>query len=231
VPLSKLQFKPGINRENTNYAGEGGWFDGDKVRFRSGYPEKIGGWENLAAGISGYFINYSLLPNALLAAAVNVSPQKEQFKDTLISGRPLGDITGELSHYETAWEISKHRYARAKRTLGRRAFEKNEYEKAIEFNENSLDIALALFKENHPSVVTSSSLQPILPLSQRSLPFAPPVYVASSAPVPSSYTTPFAVPSASSLQPGRVAHVPSPRGTSAPPSGLAPAIFSSTLIL
>jgi hypothetical protein len=95
VPLSKLQFKPGVNRENTTYAGEGGWFDCDKVRFRSGYPEKIGGWENLAAGIAGYFINYSLLPNALLAAAVNVSPQKEQFKDTLISGRPLGDITGE----------------------------------------------------------------------------------------------------------------------------------------
>jgi hypothetical protein len=53
VPLSKLQFKPGINRENTNYAGEGGWFDGDKIRFRSGFPEKIGGWQNLAASVSG----------------------------------------------------------------------------------------------------------------------------------------------------------------------------------
>lgn len=50
MPLSKLQFKPGINRENTNYAGEGGWFDCDKVRFRSGYPEKIGGWQNNAQG-------------------------------------------------------------------------------------------------------------------------------------------------------------------------------------
>ena len=53
MPLSKLQFKPGINRENTNYAGEGGWFDGDKIRFRSGFPEKIGGWQNLAASVSG----------------------------------------------------------------------------------------------------------------------------------------------------------------------------------
>ena len=44
MPLQKLQFKPGINRESTNYSNEGGWFDCDKIRFRSGYPEKIGGW-------------------------------------------------------------------------------------------------------------------------------------------------------------------------------------------
>jgi hypothetical protein len=44
MPLQKLQFKPGINREGTNYSNEGGWYDCDKVRFRSGYPEKIGGW-------------------------------------------------------------------------------------------------------------------------------------------------------------------------------------------
>ena len=44
MPLTKLQFKPGINREVTSYTNEGGWFDMDKVRFRFGYPEKIGGW-------------------------------------------------------------------------------------------------------------------------------------------------------------------------------------------
>jgi hypothetical protein len=44
MPLSKLVFKPGVNRDQTNYASEGGWFDMDKVRFRSGYPEKLGGW-------------------------------------------------------------------------------------------------------------------------------------------------------------------------------------------
>ena len=44
MPLTKLQFKPGINRETTSYSNEGGWFDGDKVRFRAGFPEKIGGW-------------------------------------------------------------------------------------------------------------------------------------------------------------------------------------------
>jgi len=58
MPLQKLQFKPGINRENTNYAGEGGWYDCDKVRFRSGYPEKIGGWQNLAASVDGVFNSY-----------------------------------------------------------------------------------------------------------------------------------------------------------------------------
>lgn len=44
MPLSKLAFKPGINREGTNYSNEGGWHDGDKIRFRYGYVEKIGGW-------------------------------------------------------------------------------------------------------------------------------------------------------------------------------------------
>ena len=44
MPLTKLQFRPGINRETTSYSNEGGWFDMDKVRFRFGYPEKIGGW-------------------------------------------------------------------------------------------------------------------------------------------------------------------------------------------
>jgi len=44
MPLTKLQFRPGINREITSYSNEGGWFDVDKVRFRFGYPEKIGGW-------------------------------------------------------------------------------------------------------------------------------------------------------------------------------------------
>tara|TARA_R110001592_G_scaffold137225_2_gene355007 strand:+ start:43 stop:1929 length:1887 start_codon:yes stop_codon:yes gene_type:complete len=45
VPLTKLQFNPGINRDITSYSNEGGWVDCDKVRFRQGYPEVIGGWE------------------------------------------------------------------------------------------------------------------------------------------------------------------------------------------
>ena len=45
MPLTKLQFRPGINRETTSYSNEGGWFDGEKIRFRYGFPEKIGGWK------------------------------------------------------------------------------------------------------------------------------------------------------------------------------------------
>lgn len=46
MPIQKLQLRPGINRESTSYANEGGYFSCDKIRFRSGYPEKIGGWIN-----------------------------------------------------------------------------------------------------------------------------------------------------------------------------------------
>ena len=48
MPLQKLQFRPGLNREGTDYSNEGGWYDGDKVRFRSGFPEKIGGWTQVS---------------------------------------------------------------------------------------------------------------------------------------------------------------------------------------
>ena len=47
MPLQKLQFQPGVNKESTSYSNEGGWYDMDKVRFRMGYPEKIGGWTKL----------------------------------------------------------------------------------------------------------------------------------------------------------------------------------------
>ena len=43
--IKALKFRPGINREVTSYSNEGGYFDGDKIRFRMGFPEKIGGWE------------------------------------------------------------------------------------------------------------------------------------------------------------------------------------------
>ena len=49
MPLTKFQFKPGVNREVTSYTNEGGWYDLDKVRFRFGFPEKIGGWVKQSA--------------------------------------------------------------------------------------------------------------------------------------------------------------------------------------
>jgi hypothetical protein len=48
MPLSKILFKPGVNRENTRYTTEGGWYECDKIRFRQGNPEKIGGWTQFA---------------------------------------------------------------------------------------------------------------------------------------------------------------------------------------
>ena len=49
MPLQKILFKPGVNRENTRYTTEGGWYDCDKVRFRQGTPEKIGGWQRISS--------------------------------------------------------------------------------------------------------------------------------------------------------------------------------------
>jgi hypothetical protein len=49
MPLQKILFKPGVNKENTRYTTEGGWYEADKIRFRQGNPEVVGGWEPLSA--------------------------------------------------------------------------------------------------------------------------------------------------------------------------------------
>ena len=70
MPLQKLQFRPGLNREGTDYSNEGGWYDGDKIRFRSGFPEKIGGWTRLSnntyLGTARSLWNWTTLVNANL---------------------------------------------------------------------------------------------------------------------------------------------------------------------
>jgi len=48
MPLKKLTLRPGVNRENTRYTAEDGWYDCDKIRFRQGTPEKIGGWVRIS---------------------------------------------------------------------------------------------------------------------------------------------------------------------------------------
>ena len=48
MPLKKLELKAGVNRENTRYTSEGGWYECDKIRFRQGTPEKIGGWQRIS---------------------------------------------------------------------------------------------------------------------------------------------------------------------------------------
>ena len=54
--LTKLQFSPGVNKEGTDYTADQGWFDSDKIRFRQGRPEKIGGWEKFT---TNYFLGVS----------------------------------------------------------------------------------------------------------------------------------------------------------------------------
>jgi hypothetical protein len=49
MPLKKITLKPGVNRENTRYTNENGWYESDKIRFRQGTPEKIGGWQRISA--------------------------------------------------------------------------------------------------------------------------------------------------------------------------------------
>ena len=72
MPFTKLQFKPGIVTETTAYSNEGGWKDSDKVRFRFGFPEKIGGWEkysdNTVVGTPRSLYAWRTLDNAELLA-------------------------------------------------------------------------------------------------------------------------------------------------------------------
>ena len=77
MPLQKLTFKPGVNRENTRYTNEGGWWDMSAVRFRSGTPEKIGGWVELSThtflGVARFLHNWiTLASENLLAVGTNL---------------------------------------------------------------------------------------------------------------------------------------------------------------
>ena len=78
MPLQKLQFRPGVNREGTNYSNEGGWYDCDKVRFRSGFPEKLGGWTQATPtryfqGVCRMMINWiDLAGNNLIGLGTNL---------------------------------------------------------------------------------------------------------------------------------------------------------------
>lgn len=67
MPLQKIQFAPGINKEGTEYTADSGWFDSDKIRFRKGRPEKIGGWAKYATvaflGVCRSIFAWSTLSN------------------------------------------------------------------------------------------------------------------------------------------------------------------------
>jgi hypothetical protein len=100
VPLQKLQFRPGLNREGTDYSNEGGYFDCDKVRFRSGFPEKIGGWIRLSndtfLGVCRALWNWVTLNGAnLLGVGTNLKYYIEQ-------GGDYNDITPIRATFTTA---------------------------------------------------------------------------------------------------------------------------------
>ena len=76
MPFTKLQFKPGINRDQTNYSGEGGWWESDKIRFKNGLPQKLGGWEkatpNTVVGTPRQMFNWiTTFSNNYLAVGTN----------------------------------------------------------------------------------------------------------------------------------------------------------------
>lgn len=91
MPLTKLVFRPGINRETTAYANEGGWWDCNHVRFRAARPETIGGWvkftTNQMAGIGRAIMSWTNLSGALLTSVGT------NLKYYITSGSALKDIT------------------------------------------------------------------------------------------------------------------------------------------
>jgi hypothetical protein len=91
MPLQKLQFRPGVNREGTDYSNEGGWYACDKVRFRSGFPEKIGGWVRLSnntfVGVCRALWNWATLAGSNL---LGVGTSKKYYIE---SGGNYNDVT------------------------------------------------------------------------------------------------------------------------------------------
>jgi hypothetical protein len=91
MPLQKLQFKPGLNRDQTNYTNEGGWFECNKIRFRSGYPQKIGGW--LRYGLFTVVGTCRQVFNWITTAADNYLALGTSRKLYIEAGQTLYDIT------------------------------------------------------------------------------------------------------------------------------------------
>jgi len=91
MPLQKILFKPGVNRENTRYTNEGGWYECDKIRFRQGTPEKIGGW-NIFANSTFLGICRSLW-NWITLAGANLVGVGTNLKFYILKGNAYYDVT------------------------------------------------------------------------------------------------------------------------------------------
>ena len=91
MPLTALKFKPGINREVTSYSNEGGWRDGDKIRFRYGFPEKLGGWQRYSE--SDYLGTARRLHNWIALDGSNYMGVGTHLKYYIEEGQTFSDIT------------------------------------------------------------------------------------------------------------------------------------------
>jgi hypothetical protein len=91
MPLQNIRFQPGINRENTSYTSEGRWYEGDKVRFRQGLPEKIGGWQRIS--VSNYLGVCRSLWNWITLGSQNLLGVGTNLKFYIEQGGAYSDIT------------------------------------------------------------------------------------------------------------------------------------------
>tara|TARA_Y100000385_G_scaffold194081_1_gene200768 strand:- start:974 stop:2842 length:1869 start_codon:yes stop_codon:yes gene_type:complete len=91
MALKKLAFKPGINREVTRYTNEAGWYECDKVRFRQGFPEKIGGWERISVSVFQGVCRS--LSNWVTLGSINLIGVGTHLKFYLEQGGGYNDIT------------------------------------------------------------------------------------------------------------------------------------------
>lgn len=91
MPLKKIIFKSGVNRENTRYTTEGGWYECDKIRFRQGTPEKVGGWYQTSSSV---FVGVCrALWNWITLGSLNVLAVGTSLKYYIESGGAYYDIT------------------------------------------------------------------------------------------------------------------------------------------
>ena len=91
MPLQPLDFNPGINKESTSYTAEGGWFDGNLVRFKKGYAEKIGGWQKY--NLVSYEGTGRKLHNWVNLAGTKLLGLGTRFKLYLQEGANYNDVT------------------------------------------------------------------------------------------------------------------------------------------
>jgi len=91
MPLQPLDFRPGINKESTSYTSEGGWFDGNLVRFRKGFAEKIGGWQKYI--LSSYEGTGRKIHNWVNLGGLKLLGLGTTFKAYIQDGDVYNDIT------------------------------------------------------------------------------------------------------------------------------------------